>query len=156
MFSFSELVKTIKKHAVNISISNEDFLNAFIAPYVVAGDIKNKNGEQFYLNKTRVSLLLNQKEDVPEALRTALPRFQIREKTERYFRDFLRDELEWDAEESIVESLTCLIEEADNLTADKKRRLLKNKTNICCFMTDLLFEALSISNIPETEEKLLF
>lgn len=155
MFSFSELIKTIKKYAVNSSVSNERFLNAFITPYVAAGDIKNKNSEPFYLNKTRVSLLLNQKEDVPVALREALPRFQIRKETEKNFEAFISDELVQDAEENITESLIGLIEEAENLSAESKMRLLRNEDNLSCFLTDLLFEALVLPNIPVEEEVVL-
>lgn len=70
-------VKTVRRFATDQGISDEEFLNAFLSAFVVAGDIRNKNGEEYHLDKTATSLLLNQKSDVPQKLRKALLQYGI-------------------------------------------------------------------------------
>ena len=41
MFKLSELTKLIKPYARNSAISDEEILNEFLFPFVMAGNIKN-------------------------------------------------------------------------------------------------------------------
>lgn len=61
MLTLSSLTRTAKKYAIDSSVSNEEFLNAFIQPYIEAGRIKARNGEVFHLNAPRTSNLVNDK-----------------------------------------------------------------------------------------------
>ena len=47
MLKLSDLTKLIKSFARNSAISDEEFLNAFLFPFVIAGNIKNKNDKDF-------------------------------------------------------------------------------------------------------------
>ena len=66
MLKLSELTKLIKSFARNSAISDEEFLNAFLFSFVIAGNIKNKNDEEFHLDKARTSKIMNQRDDIPE------------------------------------------------------------------------------------------
>ena len=81
MLRLSELMRLLKTFARNSAISDEEFLNAFLFPFVIAGNIKNKNGEEFRLDKARTSKIMNQKDDVPTKLREALSIYGIADKT---------------------------------------------------------------------------
>lgn len=61
MACLATLVKTIKPFFKNPNASDEDIFNDFISTLVNARNIKNKNKEPLWLNKGRVSELLNQK-----------------------------------------------------------------------------------------------
>ena len=58
---FSTYVKCLKKYAKNKKISDEAFVNAVLKPYIDAGEVDNKKGEELILDKSRVSLLMNSK-----------------------------------------------------------------------------------------------
>ena len=59
MAKLSALTNQIKEYALNAAVSDEEFLNAFLSPFVVAGNITNKNGEEFHLSKTRTSEIMD-------------------------------------------------------------------------------------------------
>ncbi len=61
MPSLAKLINTTKKFCKNTKISDEELFNGFISTYVNAGNLRNKNGEPFWLNKSRVSEILKQK-----------------------------------------------------------------------------------------------
>ena len=84
----------MKKYAINRNISNEDFTRELFAPFVTAGNVKDKNGELLELNKSRVSRLLAQKDDVPSEMRKALYMLDIVERTAEGFADFLTDNID--------------------------------------------------------------
>ncbi len=88
MLTLASLVKALKRHAKNQNMSDEDFLNEFLSP-VVARKIINKNGDLFYLNKSRTSKILAQKEDVPSCLRMAIGKSDIKQKTVEKMPDFI-------------------------------------------------------------------
>ncbi len=94
MACLATLVKTIKPFCKNPNASDEDIFNDFISPIVNAGNIRNKNREPFWLNKGRVSELLNQKKEVPKALREALTQIDIDKKIELQYMDYIDDFLD--------------------------------------------------------------
>ena len=93
-FNMASYILTMKKYAINRRVSNEDFTRELFAPFVTAGNVKDKNGELLELNKSRVSRLLTQKDDVPSAMRNALSMLNITEKTAEGFSDFLADNID--------------------------------------------------------------
>lgn len=152
MLSLSLLVKTLKEFALNRNISDEEFLNALLMPYIEAGKIKNKTGEDFYLNKQRTSALLRQKIDVPEALRRELSRFHIKEDTKKGMEDFCQD--------YIVEEHSVIQHKLLRLISESKEFEIPNdqldNTSLYALLTDLLLRAISEKNTIEKEEKILW
>lgn len=72
MLTLSLFIKTIKKYANNISVSDETFFRDFFGYFIYELDIKNKNGEDYDFKKSTISNILNQKEDVPSVIRDAI------------------------------------------------------------------------------------
>lgn len=72
MLTLSLFVKTIKKYANNISVSDEKFFRDFFEYFIYELDIKNKNDEDYDFKKSTISNILNQKEDVPSVIRDAI------------------------------------------------------------------------------------
>ena len=65
MFAMAFYIRTLMRGSIAPSISAVDFVDSLFEPYVESGHIKDKSGETFYLDKSRVSRLLAQKDDVP-------------------------------------------------------------------------------------------
>ena len=108
MPKLSELTKQLKEFALNPAISDEEFLNAFLFPFVIAGNITNKNHEEFHLDKSRTSEIMNQKADVPVKLRKALSIFGIEEKTIEGMVSFLEDYIDLNRQMVLLEAFTTL------------------------------------------------
>ena len=111
MPKLSVLTKQLKEYALNSTVSDEEFLNAFLLPFVMAGRIMNKNHEEFHLSKTRTSELMNQKVDVPTALRNALSLYGIKEKTIEGMYAFIDDYMDPNRSVDLTENLIKLMQE---------------------------------------------
>ena len=133
MYRLSDLLKTIKDFAKDKGVSDEEFVNGFLQPYIDAAGIKNRNKEMLFLDKQRVSRIMNNKADVPKAFCRELSRSNIRESTAEGFDSFIEDYLDISDEENMVLALRGIVENADNLTGIKKTELFRcrNKLNRC-------------------------
>ena len=150
MLRLSELMRLLKTFARNSAISDEEFLNAFLFPFVIAGNIKNKNGEEFRLDKARTSKIMNQKDDVPTKLREALSIYGIADKTREEMPVFIEDYLDPVKCEALIEKLLKLslqeLNKKSESTATGKADLLSD------LLTELLLRSLCESNVstPDT------
>lgn len=142
--NLSGYVKCLKKHVLNRYISDEEFFNAVLHPYILAGDIKDKNQEELYFDKGRTSLILNRHEDVPGALRRALNLTDIYPWTEENFRDFLADYINPQEIPIVVNEIVEMIE-SDNLIPNK-RFLIEKKSIVHEFLADALIECIKQKN----------
>lgn len=138
LFNIASYILTMKKYAINRSISNEDFTRELFAPFVTAGNVKDKNGELLELNKSRVSRLLAGKDDVPSAMRNALSMLDIAERTAEGFSDFLADNIDAHRHDDLVDEMSQLA--GSVLT---KRAINKD---ISMFLTEAFIEAVKINN----------
>ena len=142
MLKLSELTKLIKSSARNTAISDEEILNAFLFPYVMAGNIKNKNGEEFHLDKSRTSKIMNQKDDVPTKLRETLSIYGIADKTREEMPVFVEDYLDPAKFEDLIEKLLEKSQLELNIINDSTGSANTD------FLSDLLTEMLLMS-LPE-------
>lgn len=146
--NLSTLVRKIKKYASNPNISDEQFLNDFLLAYINAENIKNRNGDSFFFDKERTSLLLNQKIDVPNALRNQLNKMGVQEKTESNMVEFVEDYYDSD---SLFDLYSFL-----NKTSNTKNIAHKDTVTIATvahLLTKLLLQSLSEANtISESYE----
>lgn len=128
----------MKKYAINRNISNENFVRELFAPFVTAGNVKDKNGELLELNKSRVSRLLAQKDDVPQAMRNVLSMLNIAERTTEGFTDFLADNIDACRHADLVADMSKL---AGSFLPERA------KTNdIARFLSQIFIEAVKINN----------
>ena len=149
------LVKTLKKYAIDINISDEVFVNALLHPFVIAGRITNKNKDEFYLNKSRVSELLNQKKDVPGRLRKALQIIGIEEETEKHMPGFIDDYLD-EAKISYLSKDLADICKNDEIDAADSCDFLDDRITLEHVLTVILLRSIAESNLANTEESVVF
>lgn len=142
MACLATLIKTVKPFCKNPNASDEDMLNDFISPLVNAGNIKNKNKEPFWLNKGRVSELLNQKKDVPKALRDALAIIDIDKEIELEFIDYINEFLE----ESKIPTLQDALFNLSHKTDCIRDIIYKDRDLLAKLLTQELRAAISENN----------
>lgn len=142
MITLASLVETVKKYALNPSETAEDFLNAFLEPYVSAGKIKNRNGEPLILDKSRVSKILTGKDDVPRALRRGLSRLGIEQATANNYKEFLQDHIDPSSYSALKKDVLSLSSK-DN---PEYRTLLERKGNTCALLASALVVAIKNDN----------
>lgn len=153
MLKLSELIRLLKLYVLNPAISDEELLNAFLLPFVIAGDITNKNKEEFHLNKARTSKIMNQKEDVPTKLREALSIYGIRDRTIVEMDGFIEDFINPNKRTLLTEKLMELLP-PDNICKDNNA--LKGNGSLSDVLTDVMMESFAISNLSPPEKLLIW
>ena len=151
MINLSDLTKLLKMYAINSSISDEEFLNAFLNPLIMAGNITNKNGDEFYLNKNRTSEIMNHKADVPAKLRNALSFYGIKENTIKEMDLFLADYIDPGKKTDLLGKLQEMMKEMPDITA-----IIDNNVQLPAILTELLFSAVKSCNLPNPETVLIW
>ena len=155
MPKLSELTKQLKEFALNPAISDEEFLNAFLFPFVIAGNITNKNHEEFHLDKSRTSEIMNQKADVPVKLRKALSIFGIEEKTIEGMVSFLEDYIDLNRQMVLLEAFTTLAK-IEGVFPDNNSDSNDAQEELAIILTALLLKAVSESNLAKADIVLIW
>lgn len=140
--TLATLSKSVKNHAANRSITDEDFLNAFLGPYVDAGHIRNRFGEEYVLDKARASKLLSGKEDVPRALRSELSRVGLLETVAAGFSDFVTDYVSPYEHVELADDIVALVPDDSPI----KKELLARKGDAAALLAFALIEAIRAPN----------
>ena len=156
MIALAKLVRVLKKYALNPSISDEDFLNEFLRPYVDAGQINNKNGVSFYLDKSRTSDIMSQKVDVPRPLREARRISKIEEKTAENMTSFIDRFIDVSRSDEIKDVLLDVVKLRTEGTIRKKTQLNSDSFGMDFFLTAALMCAISSDNAIESKELILW
>ena len=154
MLTLSSLTRTAKKYAIDPSVSNEEFLNALLQPYIEAGRVKGRGGDDLHLNAPRTSNLINGKADVPRILRKPLGRLGIADATAKRMDAFTDDYIgDDDAPRLTADILSSLDldEEADRRLHEK---LAKLEDNPPAFLAIALVESLGKNNIASSRRVL--
>lgn len=147
MTALFSLVKTVKNYALDSSVTDEEFLNAFLDPYVSAGRIKGRGGISYYLDAPRTSRLLSGKADVPKALKKALPRYGIVKATARGMSLFVSDYLDEDCCSSLVEDVLSLFSSNGAGGNEIPCDLLGARGDLALFLSISLVRALKECNL---------
>ena len=148
MPKLSDLTKLLKAFAKNPSISDEEFLNALLLPYVIAGKIRNKNKEEFSLNKSRTSKIMNQKEDVPSKLREALSIYGIIDETKEEMRSFIDDYIDSGKTNNLIQRLNELMPQTSQVI---NNAVDNNDDVLPGLITDILIRSLSETNLSVSD-----
>ncbi len=150
MLTLSALTKTSKRFALDSSISDEKFLNALLEPLVIAGRIRGRGGIEFHLDKSRTSLILNGKCDVPAALRKALPRFGIEDSVASEYSMFVNDSIDSSLFPQLADAVLMIVSK-ENETG----KILKQCSDDAGrFMAISLLEAVKNDNRESYDEPL--
>lgn len=156
MLTLSSYIKTLKKYANNISISDDEFFRALFGYITEALNIRNKNDKNEYYDftKSRISGILTQKEDVPSAIRTAVSHYSAKKKVIEVFPDFLDDYMNPSKIDALVQDIKDLILSDFSFSKDVVHNLcaLENSE----FLATALIEAVKSNNLKQPKEKELW
>lgn len=144
-------MKSAKKCAYNPSVSNEEFLNALLEPYVFAGGVVAKGGTAFRLDKHRTSKILSGQADVPLALRKVSLQHGLERRVSEgcailwdetlnpmYFGEFKKD-------------IASLIDGEDPLQKALGEKLCVKEEDPDAYLACLLIGVIGLKNRPETQ-----
>ena len=156
MLTLSSYIKTLKKYANNISISDDEFFRSVFGYITEALNIRNKNDKNEYYDftKSRISGILTQKEDVPSAIRTAVSHYSAKKKVIEVFPDFLEDYMNPSKIEAVVEDIKALI--LSDYSFSKKASSEICSLDNSVFLAIAFIEAVKSNNLRVLKEKELW
>lgn len=152
----STLIKETKYYALDTNISDEDWLNAILQPFISAGNVKGANGEEYHIDKCMTSRLVNGKDDVPQKLRKPLGRIGIRDETALGMMDFLTDYVNPVLLKQFKKYLAGEIQIDSIIQTENQptsQSLLEEASSL---LTELLIQTLSVSNINIAKKKVIW
>lgn len=147
IFNLACLVKKAQGCAIDPSISDKEFLNAFLEPIVEAGRVTARGGKPFELDKSRTSKILNGRADVPKALRDALKRFGIEDETAKCFDAFLSEHFDMVFFNQFADELIGSLDQAIPFECELAERLSLHMGVPSEFFSIALIASLKVSNV---------
>ena len=145
LFCMASFVRTLKPYAKDRTISDEEFVRSLIQPLVQAGNVKGKNHEPLDLNKSQISALMNNKADVPQAMRKALSLYGLRERMLPATNDFLEDYIRTDELASLLDALKRLYGSDSSKSFTLEESISQNQNTPALF-TLLFLKAVEANN----------
>lgn len=156
MIRLGTLTKKLKSFAKNTKISDENFLNALLEPFISAASIKNRFGHEYHLDKSRSSRIINLEDDVPKRLREELERTGVEEGTEKNMPDFIEEYLDSCQEEHYKREVIHLIENDEDTRNRISNTCTVEKLTLSSLVTKMLLIAISVNNKAEPEKTVLW
>lgn len=127
MLNFASFIKTVKSFADNIGISDEDFVSGLI-DYISTElkiIVKNKKGDNtYYITKSKISLLLNQREDVSSTIRIPFCKPSAKQALMKALPQFFDDYLNKSRMVALDQALKELVQRDYSLDDDVKSEYL--------------------------------
>ena len=150
-YSLSNLARACRPYALNQAVSDEDFLNALIRPYVVAARVRGRgDAEEYHLDKSRTSRVLAGKADVPTALRKMIAQYGLEGRVARECGLLFEETLDIGLFEGLKADILGLLDDVDPRQEAIKLRLL-DKGDPCCFVAAALMGAVGVGNLRNDE-----
>ena len=157
MLNFASFIKTIKAYANNIGISDEEFVSSLI-DYVSEElniVVKRKKGDNaYYISKSKISLLVNQREDVSSTIREPFCKPSATKKLVKVLPQFIEDYLNKSRLSALDESLRELLE-SDYSIDENVKKAYKQLCGVELFAT-VFVEAVKANNLIVHKEKELW
>lgn len=154
MLNFITYFKTLKKYANNINISEETFFRDFFEPIIDVLKIKSTKGEFYDFSKSRISGLLNQKEDFSFSIRDAICHYQTKKKLLEIFPCYIEDNLNYSRLPALVSDLKEIVKEDITLSKEFKTNLIKiSSTEL---IVDCFIQSMKVSNMPIPKQKTIW
>lgn len=150
MFALSSVVRTAKLYALDPTVSDAEFLNAFLEAYVQEGRVKAKMGSEFVLDKYRTSKLLSGKIDVPKQLKKPLAQWGIEERTAKAFEPFLEEYFDLARFEEFCRSIEELLRDEQNVKLEEQLGALKDDPR--SYFAHCFIAAIKASNLDSSSK----
>ena len=147
-------LKTIKKYANNISVSDEDFVRDFFDYFIDGLNIKNKKGNLYYLEKSMISELMGQKQEVPAVIRGAVCHYNANHKILSLMQDFTDNQLNRSRIDAMFAELKNIVN-SDSTISQSAKETICNMSDIEC-ISNIFIEAIKAPNTVLKEKQVLW
>ena len=147
-YSIACLIKTVKKYVVNNRMNDESFVREFFSPYIQAGMVKDKNNNELELDKSRVSRLITQKDDVPASMKNALSVLDFKEKLASNFSTFIEDYFDSSKVNICKDDIMAEIN-ADTSFDVSVKKILSSCTEFAEFLAVIFIETVKRPNVVQ-------
>ena len=154
MLTVSLFIKTIKKYANNISVSDETFFRDFFQYFIDEFEIKNRLKEDFYFNKSTISAIMSQKEDISPAVRDAITKYSAPPRVESAMGAFVEDQINPLRLNAAVSNLQEIVVADAALSGEAKREIAALYGTAC--IARVFIEAVKMPNIPLPAAKVVW
>ena len=157
MLNFASFIKTIKPFANNIGISDEEFVSSLFD--YVSTDlkiiVKRKKGDNaYYITKSKISLLLNQKEDISSTIRDPFCKPFAKQKLNKALPQFFDDYLNKSRMCALDQALQELVQSDYSIDNETKNQCSKLQ-GIELFAV-VFVEAIKANNLKVLKQKELW
>lgn len=156
MIKLSTLTVETKPYALDLNITDEDWLNALLQPFTSAGNVKGTNGEEYHIDKCKTSRLINGKDEVPKKLRKPLGRMGIKEETALGMSDFLMDYVNPILLDQLKEYLVAESQMTPTMPEKAQSSPLDIREEVSNLLAELLIQSLSVSNVNGLEKRVIW
>ena len=154
MLTLSLFIKTIKKYANNISVSDETFFRDFFGYFIYELDIKNKNSEDYDFKKSTISNIMNQKEDVPTVIREAISDYSAPPTVNLAMTAFVEEQLNSSRIDIMVAELKEIIS-TDRSLSESAKQTISSQSNMD-LISMLFIETIKLPNVVLQGTKVLW
>ena len=155
-FTMSAYIKAIKAAAKNTNISDEEFVRELFNPLIISGNVKDKNDSQLELDKSRVSRLLAQKDNVPGAMKKALEIYNIEDSLEEEFEYFINDYLDENKIPTALNAISDMIQSDMSISEETKSKMNGMKNDKVYYLARAFIEAIKIDNRAITKKNVIW
>ena len=146
-FVFSTYVNELK-NVWHESISDEDLINLLLNAIVLPMKLMDKTGEQYYINKSAASRLVNREANISSKLRRASENKAVTDSIHQYFSSSVLAGISMGLEAQLIKGLVDVISDDKAIAVATRDRLLANATedNLARFLSDLILFTVKIKN----------
>ena len=155
-FTMSAYIKALKKAAINENVSDVKFVEDLFNPLIEAGNVKDKTGAPLELDKTRVSRILTQKDDVPGAMRNALSIYNLDEGLEDGFDYLVKDVLDENKIATAMDLISDIIKGDPTVSDEVKSKLDGIKKDKVYFLIYTFLEAVKADNRVKPDKRIIW
>ena len=113
-FNFAFFVKTLMKYSNVRNETNEEFVNDFLDILVTNRNLEDKNGEIFILNKSRISLLLGNKQNIPNVLSNEVDFLRQNKSIKNEYIEYLKELLDKKTINKLIDEIDGKCESDDH------------------------------------------
>ena len=157
MLNFASFIKAIKPFANNVGISDEEFVSALID--YVGSELKivvkrKKDDNTYYITKSKISLLLNQKEDISSTIREPFCKPTAKQKLMKALPRFFDDYMNKAKMGAVEQALKELVEGDYSIDREVKEQYLQ--LHQYELFSTVLIEAVKANNLKVYKEKALW
>jgi hypothetical protein len=153
-YCFRVFYKEIKKHIKDSSVSDEVLLDELLSPIVLTYNLKNKNDDPLYFDKTKTSKIINGKVNVSTTITKHIDDEGHKNDVKGFFDEFIEKYISDIKIKELANKLSEIIRQSVNVDLITKQRLQRTKNNN--FIFECFLESFRYPNKITNDKELIW